>query len=315
MKMFKILLSVIFLTLISTSNVFAGTLKLSLSKLPEYKNSSYFRLYYTYFETEGKTATVNLYVQKEGKGWNQTVEKNKTSVSGYFEVGGNDLAEGEGKYNFYAIAKTDEQTITSLTVSTTLDQSAPSAPTEYSKERINSTTYKLSWKNPFDEDFSKVYIYRSKETSFTADVSTRIGEAGGARDEKMTFNDGSVESNVDYYYALRAIDRAGNASGVVTDAPGTVTAGQVAGVSTAVGPGQAGVGGEGTVKILPIKDSEIPTEGVTQKGELGGGISDQQGEIQGSAIENITKRPIVLIGILAVGLLAAIFIWINRKKV
>lgn len=300
----------------SASPVFAGKLKLSLSELPEYKNNTNFRLYYTYFETEGKIATVNLFIQKDGKDWRQTSAKNKTAVSGYFQLEGLDIYDNAGKYNFYAEAKTADQTIKSVTVSTTLDDTAPNPPSEYGKERLNATTYKLSWKNPSDEDFAKVYIYRSKNTSFTADISTRISEAGGSKDEKMTFTDGSVEADVTYYYALRALDRAGNASGVVTDAPGTVTAGQVAGVSTVTGTtGTVGTVGsqavEETVELLP--ETETPTPVETTEGQLGGGSSaEAEGEVQGTSTAD--RRPWFIVGGSLILGLVALFFFLKRRK-
>lgn len=307
-RLFITIITFIIFILLSPKAVFAGTLKLNLSKLPEYKNTTNFRLYYTYFETESKVATVNLYIQKDGKDWRQTNDKNKTTVSGYFQLEGADIYDGEGKYNFYAAAATADQTVNSENVSTTLDMSPPSAPTEYSKERVNATTYKLNWKNPFDADFEKVYIYRSKEKSFVAEASTRIGEAGGSKDEKITFNDGSVEADVEYFYALRAIDQAGNASGIVTDAPGTVTAGQVAGITTLGQGGPIQDGAEGEVKILP-KEKATPVP----DGQLGGGISSEAGEVKGETDNKNTVKKVIF-GVAALGIVLVALYLKNRKK-
>jgi hypothetical protein len=188
--------------------------------------------------------------------------------------------------------------------------SPPSAPTEYSKERINPTTYKLSWENPFDEDYEKVYVYRSKETSFTAETGTRIGEVGGAKNEKMTYNDGSAEPNVEYFYALRAVDRAGNASGVVTDAPGSVTAGSVAGASDGLGTG--GPLSETEVRLLPQEGEDEESE--TEEGDLDGGISSETGEVKGDVTSSLINNKYFQVGAGVLGLVLIGIFFLKRKK-
>jgi len=217
MKRLTIIALLLLTSLIKPYSVLAGQLKISLSELPGYRNTSDFRVYYTYLETDGKAATVNLYIQKDGQGWRQTKDDNKTTVSGFFQLEGSDLYDGEGKYNFYAKAVTSDQTVQSTTTSTTLDNSSPDSPSEYGKERINNTTYKLSWKNPNNEDFAKVIIYRSENSTFNADESTKVGEMGGGKEEKITFNDGSIQDGKDYFYVIRAVDHAGNGSGLAGD--------------------------------------------------------------------------------------------------
>ena len=142
-----------------TSKPVFATLNISLSNLPSFINRTNPRLYYTYLNTDGSPAVVNLYIQKDGKDYRQTQDKDKTAISGYFQLQNSDFYDGEGKYNFSATVVSGANSVTDTT-ETNLDMSSPSAPTEYSKERINPTTYKISWKNPPNEDFEKVYIYR-----------------------------------------------------------------------------------------------------------------------------------------------------------
>lgn len=275
-----------------------------LNSLPSYKNSTNFSVSYTAIETDQLAVKVNLFIQKEGKDWRQTKAKDMTGYAGEFQIEGGDIYDNEGRYNFKAIAESGGRTLESNIVFTTLDMSPPSAPTEYGKERVNPTTYKLTWKNPYDSDFEKVYVYRSKEKSFTADSGTRIGEVGGAKDEKITFNDGAVpEPNIDYYYALRALDHAGNASGVVTDAPGTIV-NQVLGTTS----GQSsGTGGKGEVVLLP-KEEEI-TDLTENEGELGG-AGATEGDVKG---ENTPKsRSLYIFG--GLGLLLIIGAFFKFRK-
>jgi len=281
-------------------------LAITLTDLPDYKNTTEFRVYYTYFDTLGKTANVNLFIEKDGNGFRQTLERDKTAVSGYFEVKNADIYDGQGKYNFYASAVTETMTKNSGTISTTIDQNAPGNVTDYRKERVNANDFKLYWKCPSDEDVEKTYIYRSKDTSFTADSGTRVQEVSCNKEEsKTTIVVG--DANVDYYFALRAIDHAGNASGVVTDAPGTVIAGQVAGAATEAG--------EGTVEILPKEvgqGGEEVEEGATEEGELDGGTSSEAGEVMGEKTSAFNKKYIYVLLIL--GLLAFVVSYFRRKK-
>lgn len=284
-------------------------LKITLTDLPDYKNTTEFRVYYTYFDTLGKTANVNLFIEKDGGGFRQTIERDKTAVSGYFEIKSADIYDGQGKYNFYASAVTDGMTKNSGTISTTIDQNAPGNVTDYHKERLNANDFKLYWKCPSDEDVEKTYIYRSKDTSFTADSGTRVQEISCNKEEsKTTVVVG--DANVDYYFALRAIDRAGNAGGVVTDAPGTVIAGVVAGTAgQAITVGIAGQQGE--VKILPKEEELSPTP---EEGQLGGGISSEEGEVQGAEIKKMMPSAKTL-GIVGLGIfLIAVFLYRKYKK-
>ena len=66
-------------------------IKVSLSQLPEYQNTTSPRFYYTYLQTQNNQAFVNLFVQKEGHDFRQTIDKNKTSTAGFFDIQGADI--------------------------------------------------------------------------------------------------------------------------------------------------------------------------------------------------------------------------------
>lgn len=306
-KLLFSLISIITFAFLAANPVWAldEKLKITLTDLPDYKNTSEFRVYYTYFDTKGLTATVNLFIEKDGDGFRQTVDRDKTAVSGYFEVKGADIYDGQGKYNFYASAVTTGLTEKSGTISTTIDQNAPGNVTDYRKERLSATDYKLYWKCPSDDDVEKTYIYRSSETSFTADAGTRVQSVPCSKDEsKTTVVVGDADK--DYYFALRAIDRAGNASGVVTDAPGMVTAGLVAGVQT---EGGSVAGGSGEVSLLPKEEETMAGEG-----ELGGGVSTEEGKVQGESTKKSSNLPFLAGGIGFLLIAVAAFFYLKRNK-
>ena len=77
--------------------------------------------------------------------------------------------------------------------------------------------FKLHWKNAHDDDFSRVFIYRSDSADFTADNSTKVGEVGGAKSQEMDWTNTVPDKNKTYYFALRSVDHGGNVSGIVSD--------------------------------------------------------------------------------------------------
>lgn len=307
----KTLFSFVVLFFVCNKNVFAGDLKLSLSKLPEYKNTTDFKLYYTYLETDELSASVDLFIQKDGKDYRIIGDKGKTSVSGYFQLQGNDFYDNAGKYNFYATAKTSEDSINSETVSTIIDTTPPGTVSDYSKERItNASTYRLKWKNPSDSDFYKVNIYRSKDKSFTADKDTLVAEINGNANEQKTWENGTGEDNVDFYFALRAIDKAGNASDIVTDAPGNTVPGQVVGDNS--DNTEIIVNNEIFEKVIQLPKEIVSEEKIQEDSRLGGGISTEAGEIQNEEIKKKKFPFIMVLGIIFVAVSG--YFYIRNKK-
>jgi len=320
MKKTIIALVILILACFLAQPVFAGNLKIALSDLPDYKTNTDFRLYYTYFETEKKQATVNLFIRKEGQDWHQIADSDKTAVSDYFQLQGSDFYDGGGKYNFYAAAVTSDQTLDSNIVSTTIDTTAPDTPSEYSKEKINNNTYRLKWKTPNNDDFSRTLVYRSKEQNFTADSGTLVAEVGGAKDTEVIWEDTGLEINREYYYALRAVNQAGNASGLVGDG-GTVTYEETI---VEITPTPGGVGAE-EVAAIPVEKAKekIKEVGATEEGQILGSeakeestpaeeaeeAEEETGEIVGETKEKENRRILVfgLSGLIILGIIGYFF--------
>jgi len=306
-RIIKTILIFILLNFVLANRVEAGELNIVLNDLPQYQKTTEFSVFYTVIETDQLPVKVNLYIQKDGKDWRQTVARDKTDYAGEFKIQGSDIYDGEGKYNFYATATTSEKSINSNTISTTLDMTPPGTVSDYHKERANANNFRLYFKCPSDSDFEKVYIYRSKETSFEANSDTKVAEIGCAPGEAKITEIGG-ETDVDYYFALRALDHAGNISGVVTDAPGTVIVGQVAG---------AAVLPTGTIKkekvvLLPKEEpNAAPPEG-TKEGELGGGISAEE-KVLGEKTPKTSKLPYILGGA-GILLILGFFLVKGRRK-
>lgn len=223
--------------------IFAGSVSafdpaVYISDLAQYTRTDSFYLSYSALANDPGSITAQFYVKKEGGSYSPFGNL-LTGASGRIQVTSSQMNENNKTYYFKVVLNTGESDETE----TTFDNSAPGSVSGYGKDLASPGLYKLHWRNPSDSDFSRVFIYRSDSANFTADGSTKIAERGGAPDAEVTYEDNSgLDPNKTYYYALRAIDNAGNASGVVADAEATVTAGQVEGASTT---------NTGPVTILP----------------------------------------------------------------
>ncbi len=179
--------------------------------------------------------------------------------------------------------------------STNYDFSGPSGVQNYWKERMGGSEYRLHWKNPGDSDFSRVFIYRGTEPGFPADGSHKIGELGGAPDAEMSWEDTGLIEGKEYFYALRAVDKADNSSSLVGDA-GTVQG------TTTVTQAQAP---EGKVVFVPEEEGQVLPEstGEPVTTEEGPGELEQK-TTEVAASPWVRWAVGILIGILAVWLLA-----------
>ena len=133
---------------------------------------------------------------------------------------------------------------TEVETSTTYDVTAPSAIHDYGKERIGPTTYKIRWTNPGEGDFAQVFIYRGESPDFGADNDKIVAKIGGAPDAQMSWLDNGISPDKEYYYIVRALDKAGNSSSLIGDSQTTYqqvapsTAPSVAGTSVVQVPGE-----------------------------------------------------------------------------
>ncbi len=255
-KWFKVLIILlpILASLVWSRPVFAANLTAFITDLPEYKTTSTFKLYYTALQIDGKPISAQFYYRKEGDVW-RVVGGPLSGETSWVETSGTEIGS-EGKYYFKIVASSEGETIEDET-STMVDWTAPGGPGEYSKERINSNTYRLKWRTPNNDDFSRVLVYRSKEQNFNADSGTLVVEVGGAKDTLVTWENTGLEIGKDYFYALRSVDKAGNASGLAGDG--------------------------GTISYVEV--SPTPAPGVAGAGEMVALPKEEEGEILGGATE------------------------------
>ena len=217
----------------------------SITGLPAYINNNTFKLSYTAISNDPSSITAQFYVKKEGTSY-ISFGPVITGASGQVQVTStqvNDQVSYCFKVEINSGVAADE-------TCSTYDVSGPSPAQNYWKEKVSPGSYRLHWKNPGDSDFSRVFIYRGNEAGFTADNSHKIGEVGGAPDAEASWDNFGLDSAAEYYYALRAVDNAGNSASLVGDTP-TVIQETVASVTTQ--PNEA------KVKVIP---TETPKEEV-----------------------------------------------------
>lgn len=239
--------------LVFATGVVQAVVKVSITDLPDYLNTTDFKVYYTALDTNPSPSyNVAGWLKKEGGSWKQ-FDVTKHEPSGFFQAKGENF-DGEAKYDFKIVANGVE----SLIETVTLDFTSPEAPRDYRKERISLTAFKLYWRNPNNSDFAKVLVYRSEKRDFTADDSTKIGDRGGSPDQEMDYVDGVLPVDKEYFYAIRALDKAGNASGL------------------------AGDGGSVTYEETIVEITPTPGEVVILPA---GEVKEEEGQILGGAVE------------------------------
>ncbi|MBT4947075.1 MAG: T9SS type A sorting domain-containing protein, partial [Candidatus Marinimicrobia bacterium] len=88
-----------------------------------------------------------------------------------------------------------------------VDNLAPATPTGFVFEISTENYLELTWDGPVDEDFQFFRMYRSLEAEFDPTEMDPYVELGGT-----SFTDSLIDTDVNYYYQLAAIDNHGNES-------------------------------------------------------------------------------------------------------
>lgn len=249
----------------------AYALILSIQSLPSYITTNSFKLSCT---TDGTTAQFS-YSKGGGAFTNFGPAINvPTNPGGCVVQVDSSVVNDQTSYAF----KVNVDGTDSGTTTTFYDISGPSPVSNYYKERINDGLYKLHFHTPSDSDFDKVVIYRGDAAGFSADAGHEIARVAGGANSDMSYDDSfAPDAGKTYYYAIRALDHAGNSSSLVGDA-GTVqgTPGPaVAGASTTRGTfGRVTIlPEEGQGEVLPAATvSPAPTETPVSEAGASAGI-------------------------------------------
>jgi LPXTG-motif cell wall-anchored protein len=223
--------------------------------LPQDRNNSNFKIRFVTLDSENRQITVKCF--KKGPGDGSFVQFGSDIVlapggnSGTCNVDTSVVGTNGVSYQFMASAQAaGGGIVNSQVVGTSFSNASPGTPVNYSKQQ-NGCNYKIFFRTANDSGKTKkVEIYRSENTSFTADGGTKVGEVAANSNENKSF-DNSADCGKKYYFVVRAFDDFGNGSGLTGDSEVTVNTttnttttggGTTDGGAIAVAPGQGNVG-------------------------------------------------------------------------
>lgn len=186
------------------------TPEVSIVKLPSYFNDNSFKLSYSAISSDPTNITAQFYYRKESGSY-VAFGPIISGASGQVEVTDSQVSE-QTRYYFKVEISGDTDETSSI-----YDTSGPSPVTGYYKDSLGGTSFKIHWRNPNDTDFARVMIYRGETVDFSADSNHEIATVLGSPDSDMTYDEHTPDQNKTYYYAIRAIDKAGNSSSLVGD--------------------------------------------------------------------------------------------------
>lgn len=228
---------------------------LVIQSLPSYINTNSFKLSCT-----SDASSVSFSVSKNGGSPVTFATIDPTASPCQVQVTSSQI-DGEANYTFTV---TDGSA--SSSTSTIYDTSGPSTVSGYYKDGLGDG-YRLHYRTPGDSDFDKVIIYRGDTPDFSADSAHEIATVNSSPNSDMTYED---HSGTNRYYVIRALDHAGNSSGLVGDGGGTVTVTQSPSPSPVSGksiilPKETGEG-----SVLGTEVTVSPTEVGTPQPKEGG---------------------------------------------
>lgn len=263
----------LFTVLVTEVNAAAfTTIRISL---PQDRNNSNFKISFVTLDSENRQITVKCF--KKGPGEGSFIQFGSDIVlapggnSGTCNVDTSVVGTNGAAYQFMASAQASGgSVVNSQVVGTSFSNASPETPINYSKQQ-NGCNYKISFKTANDGGRTKkVEIYRSENTSFTADGGTKVGEVAANSNEDKSF-DNSADCGKRYFFVIRAFDDFGNGSGLTGDSEVTVNTtttttggGTTAGGAIAVAAGQGNVGapgaaGQGQGAVQGANEGTSPT--------------------------------------------------------
>lgn len=302
----------------------AASLSIKIEQPKSPTNDNSFKINFVTLDTENRAVTVKCF--KKGPSDADFVQFGSDIA---LPAGGNSgdcivdssIMNSQDTYQFYTTAQANLDNATSPTVTVSYKNEAPGTPSNYSKEKITTCDYKISFKTAADNGKTKkVEIYMSSLTNFSADSGTKVAGINVGSDQEVTTNIGAPDCNKTFYFAVRAFDDAGNGSGIIGDSNVTIITKEGTTTTTTqttatgaipVQSSQVGAGGE----ILGVSDAEA-TEGA--KAEATGGAEPSvtpEGEVQGaeSGGEVFSLRNILIV-LAAIIIIGGAYLYQKSKK-
>lgn len=284
-------------------------------KTPTNQNS--FELNFVALDTNNNTVTVRCYKKSPSDGSFVQFDGDKAlqagGNSGSCAVDGNILSS-VGTYQFKVIATSNIVSESSI-VSVSFDSSAPGTPNSYSKEKTGNCEYTIKFKTDADDGKTvKVALYRSTETSFTADGTSQVDTRNVGSDLAVEIKNNVPDCNRTYYYAVRAFNAAGVGSGVISDTNTIITSSSTTTAST---PGTTGALGSTTVQgtgAILSGDSTINPETTPTVEPTPEVIPSDSSVLGSSTNESMWNKPLFKFALAALAIGLLILLAQRRKK-
>ncbi len=171
---------------------------------------------------------------------------------------------GPGSYELKVVAEvvsgTNTGEVKTQVATVEYDPAIPASPTYDGKTR-NGNTWAITFTVPAGSDSETIQVFASTAITFTADNTTLVGEVAATPGSQQTFTYTAPDS-AERYFAIRALDPAGNISPLVGDAETTVTAASSA-VSSAAQESSDGevLAEEGSIDLEDEFDDKESSDG------------------------------------------------------
>ena len=184
---------------------------------PKSPSSNNFQLGFVALDIKGRDMTVECYVNSDSTPFDTINLNHAGGNSGNCAVD-DSVAPTDGTYAFHvkAIAGSDYNQTVPVSVEIVTD--APGTPTNYHRNK-NSCSNDISFETANDGGKTvRAEIYRSTETSFVADETTRVADLTGlGSNQAVSHTDVVPDCGAKYYYVVRAFNSADEGSGFVGD--------------------------------------------------------------------------------------------------
>ena len=228
----------------------------------------------------------------------------------------------DGGYDFYTEATASGEVSKSKTVSLVLNTAVPGTPRKYNR---NGGSCSVSFTTADDGGLTgKVVMYRSKNTEFVADNSTKVQEGNFGSNIEGVLTDPNDNCD-DYYYAIQAVSEGGIGSDFTGDEDVDVetrTRTRTVYEENIVYTGGGAIPVEETEGTITEEAGATATEGgVTEEGTVQGeategalseGAETEQGKVAGIFSEKNSKYGWVLVGLAVLG--ATYYVMRRRAK-
>lgn len=237
--------------------------------------ASQLELGYTALTTSGEQITASCLVRMPGQDSYTTFATSQLKVGGNSGVCNYPLTN-QGEYFFQVRTVTASATTTSNTVSVVYQTNNPDRIENFSQSRADGCGYHIKFKTPGDNRVTKIEIYRSDKREFSTGEANKVHERAVTTNQEVEFTDTTAECGKDFYYAVRTLDGAGNASDLVGQAPSVASATVMVATPTPAATVAVSQNRPATPAVTPVPETitepveepEPTSEPTTESGEV-----------------------------------------------